>query len=50
MRILLPGGQGASPKVILMAIHRTVHLLPLDRQACLGGRSGGKEVETASKC
>jgi hypothetical protein len=40
----------SAPEVILMMIHRLVHLLPREYQACLARQSEGREVETASKC
>jgi len=43
-------GEESAPEEILMVIHRLVHLLPLEYQARLAGQSGGRELETASKC
>jgi hypothetical protein len=40
----------SSPKEILMAIRRLVHLLPPEYQESLAGQGGRRDVEMAGKC
>ena len=43
-------GEESTPDEILMVIHRLVHLLPREYQACLAGQNGGRELETTGRC